>query len=68
LHDVYINNELRNGMLVKACSAAWPTNFAYYAVGYAETILRPAVRSFIKWLRIVSADVQQPINCGQLEI
>ena len=59
LHDVYVNDELHKGTLIKACSAAWPTNFAYYAVTLPETRSRPAVKKFVKWLQAVSEDAQR---------
>ncbi len=59
LHDVYVNDELRKGTLLKACSAAWPTNFAYYAVTLPETGSRPAVKKFVKWLQAISEDAQR---------
>ncbi|MFC4217702.1 LysR substrate-binding domain-containing protein [Pseudophaeobacter arcticus] len=51
LNDVYVNEGLASGQLVRALGAAWPTAFAYYAVALAEKFERPAVSTFVKWLK-----------------
>ncbi len=57
--DVYVQEELRTNQLVKACNAAWPVNFAYYAVALPVTFERPAVKSFITWLKDICKDNQE---------
>lgn len=54
IHDVNVRDELATGQLVKACDAAWPTRFAYYAVALPDTFERPAVQLFTRWLESVS--------------
>ncbi len=61
IHDVYVHEELFRGDLIKACEAAWPTHFAYYAVALPDTFERPAVRTFVQWLKSVS---QEPFRSG----
>ena len=51
LSDVYVKEGLASGQLMQALDAAWPTAFAYYAVALAETFERPAVSTFVKWLK-----------------
>ena len=48
--DLYARDELNKGLLVKALDAAWPTQFAYYAVALPATFERPAIRAFTTWL------------------
>lgn len=50
VRDVYADDELRSGRLVRAISVQWPTQLAYYAVGTAEALQKPAVRRFRDWL------------------
>jgi LysR family glycine cleavage system transcriptional activator len=50
VRDVYADDELRAGRLVRAIEVQWPTRFAYYAVGTAEALQKPAVRRFREWL------------------
>lgn len=50
VRDVYADDELRNGRLVRAISLQWPTQLAYYAVGTSEALQKPAVRRFRDWL------------------
>jgi LysR family glycine cleavage system transcriptional activator len=50
VRDVYADDELRQGRLVRAISVQWPTRLAYYAVATAEALQRPAVRHFRDWL------------------
>ncbi len=61
LSDVYVKEELRSNQLVKACKAAWPVNFAYYAVALPVTFERPAIKSFIAWLKDICRDNQEGI-------
>ncbi len=56
IHDVYVREELSDGRLVKACEAAWPTQFAYYAVALPATLERPAIKTFVRWLKSISQD------------
>lgn len=50
VRDVYADDELRQGRLVRAISVQWPTRLAYYAVSTAEALQRPAVRHVRDWL------------------
>jgi LysR family glycine cleavage system transcriptional activator len=50
VRDVYTNDDLRSRRLVKALTAKWPLEFAYYAVATAEAMQKPAVRRFRDWL------------------
>lgn len=50
VRDVYADDELRQGRLVRAISVQWPTRLAYYAVATAEALQRPSVRYFRDWL------------------
>lgn len=51
LRDTYVKEGLAAGQLVRALDISWPTRFAYYAVGVPETLEKPAVRSFVAWLK-----------------
>lgn len=50
VRDVYVDDDLRNGRLVRATSIQWPANFAYYVVSTNEALQRPTVRHFRDWL------------------
>src|SRR6185369_699059 len=50
VRDVYVQQELKNGKLVKVLSVSWPTQFGYYAVATPESLQKPAVRRFRDWL------------------
>lgn len=50
VRDVYADDELRQGRLVRAISVQWPTRLAYYAVATTEALQRPAVRHVRDWL------------------
>jgi LysR family transcriptional regulator, glycine cleavage system transcriptional activator len=50
VRDIYADDELRSKRLVKALTANWPVQFAYYAVATAEALQKPAVRWFKDWL------------------
>ena len=50
VRNVYVDDELRTGRLVRALSVRWPTRFAYYAVAVSEALQRPVVRHFRDWL------------------
>jgi LysR family glycine cleavage system transcriptional activator len=50
VRDVYVDDDLRSRRLVKALTANWPLQFAYYAVATAEAMQKPAVRRFRDWL------------------
>ncbi|USG59534.1 LysR substrate-binding domain-containing protein [Sneathiella marina] len=56
LSDVYVSEQLKTKQLVKACDAAWPTHFAYYAVALPVTFERPAVKIFVQWLKAIAAE------------
>ncbi|PIE09293.1 MAG: LysR family transcriptional regulator [Rhodobacterales bacterium] len=51
LNDLYVEEGLASGQLVRALDSAWPTSFAYYAVALEETFERPAVATLVKWLK-----------------
>lgn len=51
LNDIYVKEGLASGQLVRALDTAWPTAFAYYAVALPETFQRPAVVTFVDWLK-----------------
>lgn len=50
VRDVYADDELRAGRLIQAVAVKWPTRFAYYAVGTAAALQKPAARIFREWL------------------
>ncbi|WP_218191361.1 LysR substrate-binding domain-containing protein [Enhydrobacter aerosaccus] len=50
VRDVYAQDELRSGRLVKALKTRWPARFAYYAVTRAGREHSPALRHFKRWL------------------
>jgi|FEC22Drversion2_1045045.scaffolds.fasta_scaffold01371_8 LysR family transcriptional regulator, glycine cleavage system transcriptional activator len=50
VRDLYADDELRAGRLVRAIDVQWPTSFAYYVVCTKESLQKPAVRRFRKWL------------------
>lgn len=54
LHDIYVQDDLKEHRLIQACKAAWPTEFAYYAVTTKNTLERPAIQKFITWLKSIS--------------
>ena len=51
LKDVFVNEAIAAGHLVRAIDTAWPTVFAYYAVALDEVRVRPSVSTLIKWLK-----------------
>lgn len=51
VRDVYVADEIASGRLTLALDQPWPTDFAYYAVTQTGGDERPAVRSFIDWLK-----------------
>ncbi len=59
VRDIYADDDLRSGRLVRAISIEWPTNFAYYAVSTAEALQRPPVAHFRDWLISEARTVSQ---------
>lgn len=53
ISDTYVTDELQKGQLVKALDTKQPTRFAYYAVALPTTFERPAIRTFVSWLKII---------------
>lgn len=51
LKDVFVNEGIATGHLVRAIDTAWPTAFAYYAVALDEVSAKPSVSALIKWLK-----------------
>ncbi|AZO01465.1 LysR family transcriptional regulator [Mesorhizobium sp. M9A.F.Ca.ET.002.03.1.2] len=56
VRNVYADDDLRANRLVQAIAVRWPTQFAYYAVGTAEALQRPAVRHFRDWLAMEASE------------
>lgn len=50
IRDVYAQDDLASGRLVRALDVGWPTQFAYYAVTRPDSEQKPAARQFRKWL------------------
>jgi LysR family glycine cleavage system transcriptional activator len=50
IRDVYAQDDLASGRLVRALDVGWPTQFAYYAVTRLDREQKPAIRQFRKWL------------------
>ncbi|MGY4395434.1 LysR family glycine cleavage system transcriptional activator [Sphingomonas sp. UYAg733] len=50
VRNVYAEDDLRSGRLVRALTLGWPTRLAYYAVTTREALQRPAVRRLRDWL------------------
>ena len=50
VRNVYVDDDLRAGRLVRALNFRWPTRFAYYAVATSEALQRPILRHFRDWL------------------
>jgi LysR family glycine cleavage system transcriptional activator len=50
IRDIYADDDLRSKKLVKALTASWPVQFAYYAIATSEALQKPAVRRFRDWL------------------
>lgn len=48
--NVYAEDDLRAGRLVRAIAVQCPTRFAYYAVSTSEALQKPAVLHFRRWL------------------
>jgi LysR family glycine cleavage system transcriptional activator len=59
VRDVYADDELRAGRLVRAIDVEWPTRFAYYAVCTPDALRKPAVRHFRKWLECEAANASE---------
>ncbi|MFT5787189.1 MAG: LysR family glycine cleavage system transcriptional activator [Ascidiaceihabitans sp.] len=51
LKDVFAQEGLAAGQLVRALGSAWPTKFAYYAVVLEDVFQRPPVRTVVNWLK-----------------
>jgi LysR family glycine cleavage system transcriptional activator len=50
VRDIYADDEIRTGRLVKALDIRWPTKFGYYLAGLPPTFAKPFVRRFAEWL------------------
>jgi LysR family glycine cleavage system transcriptional activator len=50
VYDTYAASDIAAGRLVQPFKGRWPSKFAYYLVGRAQTFRRPAVRRFKTWL------------------
>ncbi len=50
VRDLYADDELSAGRLVRALDVQWPTSFAYYAVSTKAALQKPPVRRFWNWL------------------
>lgn len=59
LNDVYVADALEAGRLIKVLDSSWPTKFAYYAVALPETLERPSVRLFVKWLKSIFSNANR---------
>jgi len=53
INDIYVSVELANKSLVRVLDCAWPTQFAYYAVGLPAAFDRPVVRKFVAWTKSI---------------
>ncbi len=51
LKDVFVNESIAAGQLVRALNTAWPTAFAYYAVALNEVQKKPSVSTLVNWLK-----------------
>lgn len=51
LKDVFVNESVAAGHLVRALDTAWPTAFAYYAVALDEVREKRSVSTLVKWLK-----------------
>lgn len=51
LKDVFVNESIAAGQLVRALDTAWPTAFAYYAVTLDEVRGKKSVSKLIEWLK-----------------
>ena len=51
LKDVFVNESIAAGQLVRALNTAWPTAFAYYAVALRDVREKPSVSTLVKWLK-----------------
>ena len=51
LKDVFVNESIAAGQLVRALDTAWPTTFAYYAVALHDVRERLSVSTLVKWLK-----------------
>jgi LysR family glycine cleavage system transcriptional activator len=59
VRNVYAEDDMRTGRLAQAIDVQWPTRFAYYAVGAAEALQKPALRKFREWLVGEAASTSQ---------
>jgi LysR family transcriptional regulator, glycine cleavage system transcriptional activator len=50
VQDIYAEDDLLAGRLIKALTVNWPVQFAYYALATSEALQKPAVRRFRDWL------------------
>jgi LysR family glycine cleavage system transcriptional activator len=51
LNNVYVQEALASGQLVRALDMTWPTAFAYYALALPEVFEKPSVERFVQWLK-----------------
>ncbi|MCF2870211.1 LysR substrate-binding domain-containing protein [Octadecabacter sp. G9-8] len=51
LKDVFVNEGIAAGQLIRAIDTAWPTKFAYYAVALDEVREKPSVSKLVMWLK-----------------
>lgn len=51
LKEIFVQDSLAAGQLVRALGSAWPTKFAYYAVALEDMFQRPPVRTVVNWLK-----------------
>lgn len=58
VQDVFAEEPLAEGRLVKAISRPWPARFAYYAVMLPEAMLRSEVTQFVAWLE---SEITHPV-------
>jgi LysR family glycine cleavage system transcriptional activator len=50
VRDVYAEDNLHLGKLMRVLSGSWPVQFAYYVVGTAQALQKPAVQRFRDWI------------------
>ena len=50
VRDIYAQDELSKGTIVKALEVTWPTRFAYYLVGRPETFATSPGEAFWTWI------------------
>lgn len=50
VRDVYAEDDLRAGRLVRVLDIRWPTKFGYYLCGTPASLAKPPARRFADWL------------------